>query len=200
MQAAVVGAVRHTATAAAVVNSATGRPSRSAAVAARQLASAALSAQANGSQSPERVRQRSPSSSLSPLEATPPPAGDTTDGGVTDASTVENVTPVKRAGSPASTTGGEEEGTDGSAASAPAAEEKPPKKKRTRKVKEKEPVVYVIPEVERLETTFKYVLPGRMSIVGTGANLPFLRPGVDSVVRRTGMRSVTPRRILTRLP
>lgn len=164
MQAIVANAVRHTttqatATAAVVTRQ---RPSRSAAVAARKLASAALNSRNNDgdgrdveeggspSRSPELQlpgtrRARSPSSSLSPVPATPPPAS--RDAAVKDADCAE-VVPAKRSASPG----------DGSAATADAgeaAEVKSAKKKRTRKPKE--PEVYVIPDVERKETTFQSV-------------------------------------------
>ncbi|KAG0653826.1 hypothetical protein C6P46_002196 [Rhodotorula mucilaginosa] len=135
MQAIVAKTVRTQAATAVVA----GRPSRSAAVAAGKLASAALNssnANANGhsSQSPEpgtARRSRSPSSSLSPVPATPPPAGEA----LVDPE--PSTVPVKRSASPAGT--GSEDA-------------KPVKKKRTRKPKE--PEVYVIPDVERKETTF----------------------------------------------
>lgn len=136
MQAIVAKTVRTQAATAVVA----GRPSRSAAVAAGKLASAALNssnANANGhsSQSPEpgtARRSRSPSSSLSPVPATPPPAGEA----LVDPE--PSTVPVKRSASPAGT--GSEDA-------------KPVKKKRTRKPKE--PEVYVISDVERKETTFK---------------------------------------------
>lgn len=169
MQTIVANAVRHTTTqvtAAAVVNGTvtarSTRPSRSAAVAARQLASAAIK---NDDAAAHERRSRSPSSSLSPLPATPsppPPAaaaaarldsadermGDTTDGGSVQ------VTPAKRgASSPVGTTEGETTAGDGDSAEDADVKKPAPKKKRTRKPKE--PEVYVIPDVERLETTFK---------------------------------------------
>ncbi|GAA5880404.1 hypothetical protein JCM3774_006437 [Rhodotorula dairenensis] len=156
MQAMVANAVRHTTTqattTAAVV--ARQRPSRSAAVAARKLASAALNPSSNGgldegSRSPSPAGEpgtrhdRSPSSSLSPVPTTPPPAARRPDVKDPDYTATEAV-PAKQSASPgagASTADGEE--TD----------VKPAKKKRTRKPKE--PEVYVIPDVERKETTFQ---------------------------------------------